>query len=47
MRRREFIALVGGGAITWPHAAVGQQKPAGPPRIGTLTAYPEAIWRNR
>ena len=25
----------------WPHAAVGQQKSAGLPRIGILTAYPE------
>jgi Domain of unknown function (DUF4159) len=41
MWRREFIALVGGVAITWPHAAVGQQKSAGLPRIGILTAYPE------
>jgi hypothetical protein len=41
MRRREFIARVGGVAITWPHAAVGQQKSAGLPRIGILTAYPQ------
>ena len=41
MRRRKFIALGGGVAITWPHAAVGQQKSAGLPRIGILTAYPE------
>src|SRR6516165_10765953 len=39
MRRREFIALVGGVAITRPHAAFGQQKSAGLPRIGILTAY--------
>src|SRR5215471_19080963 len=41
MRRREFIALVGGEAITWPHAPVGQQNSAGLPRIGKLTAYLE------
>src|SRR5215472_460039 len=41
MRRREFIALVGGVAMTWPHAPVGQQKSAGLPRIGILTAYLE------
>src|SRR5262245_35005534 len=41
MRQREFIALAGGVEITWPHAAVGQQKFAGLPRIGILTAYPE------
>jgi len=41
MRRREFIALVGGVAITWPHAAIGQQKSAGLPRVGILTAYPQ------
>ena len=40
MRRRKFIALVGGVAITWPHAAVSQQK-SGLPRIGILTTYPE------
>ncbi|MFZ0853824.1 MAG: hypothetical protein WAO08_32070, partial [Hyphomicrobiaceae bacterium] len=41
MRRPKFMALVGGVAITWPHAAVGQQKSAGLPRFGILTAYPE------
>src|SRR5215470_18101570 len=41
MRRREFIALVGGVAITWRHAAIGQQKSAGLPRVGILTAYPQ------
>ena len=41
MRRAKFTALVGGVAITWPHAAVGQQKSAGLPRFGVLTAYPE------
>ena len=41
MRRREFIALVRGVAITCPHATVGQQKSAGLPRIGIRTAYLE------
>src|SRR5262249_42611794 len=41
MRRREFIALVGGVAITWPHAAFGERKSGSLPRIGILTAYPE------
>jgi uncharacterized protein DUF4159 len=41
MRRHEFIARVGGLAVTRPHACVGQ-KSAGLPRIGMLIAYPEA-----
>jgi hypothetical protein len=41
MRRREFIALVGGVPNRWPLAGVGQQNSAGLPRIGILTAYLE------
>src|SRR5262245_3477730 len=40
MRRREFIARVGGVAITWPQPAGGQQKSAGLPRLGMPTADP-------
>src|SRR5882757_4917595 len=42
MRRREFIAGIGGAAIAWPDVA-GAQQPAKPPTIGYLGAYSQAI----
>jgi putative ABC transport system substrate-binding protein len=42
MRRREFIALIG-GAIVWPLAALAQ-KPGKPPTIGFLGATTPLIW---
>lgn len=39
MKRREFIALVGGGVVTWPLAAQGQT--SAKPVIGYLSSKEE------
>jgi putative tryptophan/tyrosine transport system substrate-binding protein len=42
MKRREFIKVIGGGAVAWPLAAVAQQQSEKISRIGFLTRKTDA-----
>jgi hypothetical protein len=40
MKRREFVALIGGLAITWPILSYGQDAKSAPPkRVGILARF--------
>jgi hypothetical protein len=42
MRRRGFVALISGTALSWP-LAIRAQQPSGMPRVGIFSDYSASV----